>query len=1016
MRRLCTQKSSAAPTNTNTTNVARAWLLAAATLRFCRAHGLSPNISLRLLALAPPPPNLPPSLAYQLDALADAPELAPFWSQAETVGWLAQHADEARQSATTRRLNAGRKADHAALITATQVYTPAWIARILAENTLGRLWLAIHPDSRLAAHFPALVPLPDAPPHTPKLAREIRVLDPSCGAMHLGCAAFDVLAAMYHEELERAGESGWPRMPSVRSEGEIAASILTHNLVGIDLSDEALRLATLSLTLKAHTLPHTTSDTLDILPTPALASAAGLPLGSLTPATMLPPDTPPLLASLLAERFDVVLTNPPYLDIRAYPPDLRAALRANYPAASRNLYAAFLLRGAEWLTEGGRLGIITPQTFMFLASFRGTRATLRERTAVETLTLLGYGAFAGAVVDCAACVLRREASAERRMHQRGVYVKVDAPPTAEAKQLVWERAVAALRAGISPPEISLTQPTPFDALPGSPWVFWHTEERSKSTDTAAPTPARTTGTLDTLAQVVVGLQTGDNARFLRYWWEVGRERVAWDCPDGAAAQASGVRWFPHAKGGDFRRWWGNREHVVNWAADGAEVRSLGRESGRIASRAQNVATYFRAGITWTHTSRKGLSVRILPPGTICNVEAVAAFPRPTLDTSPEDTSYLLLALLNTPAAERRIARLNPTVHFGTREVAALPLPTMPESDRAALITLAKRAVTLAREEAAEDESDPDFRAPPPWPPQPPTRALELHRIEAELAARVSALYGGESAEADFVAGGPLGAVSTASAHHRLSHDRTELARRWLSYAVGLAFGRYSHKAVAPDLLLPDALAPLDMAHPDNLPQRVTRILTTLLGDDAAIEVTTAATTGQPLAAWLGSPFFRWHLARYRRRPLYWLLESPRRAYAAYLYYPQASAATLPLLRGERYLGRTLASAHGRAAADLRAFATSLDEVIAQRDERGEVVGWAPEPDDGVLLNAAPLAALLPTWRAARPGELERCWEALSTGALDWSRTARRYWPNRVAAACRRNTSYALAHALPPLPL
>src|SRR5690606_5799227 len=127
---------------------------------------------------------------------------------------------------------------------ATQLFTPRWIVEFLVQNTLGRTWIQMHPDSRLKERMHYLVPLAGDIPRQPlKPVAEITVLDPACGTMHFGLVAFDLLAEMYREELEHAGEPGWPAEPSVASEAEIPAAIVANNLFGIDIDLRAVQLA-----------------------------------------------------------------------------------------------------------------------------------------------------------------------------------------------------------------------------------------------------------------------------------------------------------------------------------------------------------------------------------------------------------------------------------------------------------------------------------------------------------------------------------------------------------------------------------------------------------------------------------------------------------------------------------------------------------------------------------------------------------------------------------------------------
>ncbi|HXG24560.1 MAG TPA: N-6 DNA methylase, partial [Chthonomonadales bacterium] len=454
----------------------------------------------------PPPPGTVEALSRNLQ---ETQVLKMARGNPQILGWLYQYF-HASELIPYRGVRAPKvPADKVPI--KTQRFTPGWIVEVLLQNTLGRLWLQMHPDSHLRQSLAYLVPLPESAPAAVRPVREIRLLDPACGTMHFGLAAFDLFNALYREELERAGEPGWPAHPSVTNEEEIPASILAHNLFGIDIDPFAIELSTRALRLKAW----------------SIAPDESFPPANLACADVLQRD--PLLSNeYISHSYDIIVTNPPYLDRRDYEPEMKRTLEIRCPAGKRNLYAVFLLCCLELLAPGGRLGIITPQTFMFLPSFAELRQSLCSRAAVEMLVHTGLGTFVDAVVDCAFYVLRREEDAERRKEIAGVYFRLLAPRSAEGKQEGFTRAVTALQRGEQPAEVWHTRQSDFDALPGAPWVYWMTPGIRRL---FADLP-----TLSSLAPPRQGLATTDNRRFVRYWWEVGKDRIAFGCRDSTDAK------------------------------------------------------------------------------------------------------------------------------------------------------------------------------------------------------------------------------------------------------------------------------------------------------------------------------------------------------------------------------------------------------------------------------------------------------------------------------------------------
>lgn len=196
-------------------------------------------------------PRLPALNAFL--ALLNAPELTPAWQAEETIGWIYQFFNERENEFVFDRLfKQKQKIRRQDIPAATQRYTPRWIVRFLVENSLGRLWVQMHPDSRLADQLRYLVPVGNGIPNEKlRPVKDISLLDPACGTMHFGLVAFDIFVEMYREEIENFGRPGWPETPSVKDQSEIPAAIIEHNLFGIDIDLRAVQLSALTLYLKA---------------------------------------------------------------------------------------------------------------------------------------------------------------------------------------------------------------------------------------------------------------------------------------------------------------------------------------------------------------------------------------------------------------------------------------------------------------------------------------------------------------------------------------------------------------------------------------------------------------------------------------------------------------------------------------------------------------------------------------------------------------------------------------------
>lgn len=510
-----------------------------------------------------------PRALHELLALLNQPELAPAWQADDTVGWLYQFFNEQEKAEVFERLyRQKQKIRRQDIAAATQLFTPHWIVRFLVQNTLGRTWVEMHPDTRLAASplLEYLVPLDEAGDrssvtgnrseatdygspitgHRPRLVRDVTLLDPACGAMHFGLVAFDMLAAMYAEELERAGEDGWPETPSVAGRDEIAAAILRHNIFGIDIDLRAVQLSALTLYLKAKALNSKARITDSNLACADVLLLNGARLGTFlremrftrpiyerliralwqrlqdvnqvgsllrleqemgalieveqarygeTPLFAFLPESEfeqaaaeqefwqmieaqivqgldefarqqaaagvdqrfftgeavkgLRLLDLMLRRYDVVVTNPPYSGKRNLNDTLAGYLDREYPDSKGDLYTAFIERCGEFLEPGGRLGMITQQSFMFLSSYERLRTRLRAQFAVETMAHTGPRAFAeisGEKVNTTVFVVRAEPDSQRRDDNVGTYFRLVHAPEGDGKRMAFEQALAALRA------------------------------------------------------------------------------------------------------------------------------------------------------------------------------------------------------------------------------------------------------------------------------------------------------------------------------------------------------------------------------------------------------------------------------------------------------------------------------------------------------------------------------------------------------------------------------------------
>lgn len=615
------------------------------------------------LELLPPLPE--ESAAYMPQVrqlLAEIPQ-QDWTSYPELAGWLYQYFLEGRKDELFSGFKRGRKARAADIPAVTQLFTPRWIARYMAENTVGRLWLELHPESPLQEKWryydreagrgdPAGVNDGDI---TPALA-DWRVLDPACGCGHLLTAVFDVLLEMYRE----AGVPG----------GDAVRYILQHNLHGLDLDPVALRICAFTLLLHAAAIDSS-------------VAAEGLPAGIAVCTEAADDEFGSLRRPasgggsrgerLLAQRYDAVITNPPYLGRRHMSGALAGFLDREYPRTRNDLFAAFLERGLELVRPGGYHAAINQQAWMFLTGYEELRTRLLEQTTLVSLLHLGPRCFddiGGEVVQSVCFILRGSPPGEEA---EGVYWRLDQEAVPAAKEACYLKRDSS--------RMSRVRQAEFIALPGKRLAYELPAPWRRLFHEAPP--------LSRFYAVKKGMDTGCNEQYVRFWHEVPPGTAAINA---FAVRPEAARWFPYAKGGGPRRWYGNHYYVVLWQNDGEAIR------GNPRSNLRNTAYYRRPGITWSTVSTGTPGFRLLEPGFLFDNGGSCLFP---LD-GQRTNHYALLAYLNSAVAAELLRQMNPTLNVQPGDVARLPVDEALLDDPG-LAALGGACVKLAREEWEESE-------------------------------------------------------------------------------------------------------------------------------------------------------------------------------------------------------------------------------------------------------------------------------------------------------------------------
>lgn len=608
----------------------------------------------------------------------------------EIMGWLYQFyiTDRKAEAEKNKSRRGGLSSDEQAA--ATQLFTPHWIVRYMVENSLGRIWMTLHPESELIKEMPYYIaPVEgqvDVMPEDIKSVEDIRFLDPCMGSGHILVYAFDLFAKMYEEE-------GYETK-------QIPSLILQNNLYGIDIDPRCYQLASFALTMKAReyyrrylrkpVLPNVIA--LEPIDRQTIESTGNWSkdslvwqmeyldtIGSLLKIT--PEETKEIRvgegifsqqqklmkeqAEYLSRSYHCVITNPPYLG-KGIGEGLKAYISEEYPDSKADTMATFMERCIDFTVNNGKWGMINMQSWMFLSSFEKLRKKIIDSQQIDSFLHLGPHTFdelPGEVVQNAAFVITNVEPT-----YAGVYVRLILGKSTLEKETIFLTTKK---------RYIVHNQHQFNKIPGCTLAYW---VKSGVLKCFSANKISTYGISD--GQNI----TGDNSKYLRIIWECNAEQVG-----------QGRKWVPTAKGGSFRRWYGNITDVMDWSD---EARSFYKSHPSARIQAPNL--WFREGITWNLVSSTGSGFRYLPSTALFNKAA------PTILLNEDNLSFLpfILGFLNTSIVKYILNIMNPTINTNIAEVFNLPLI---QKDNEDISIIVNSNIHLSREEWDAHETSWDFQ-------------------------------------------------------------------------------------------------------------------------------------------------------------------------------------------------------------------------------------------------------------------------------------------------------------------
>lgn len=877
--------------------------------------------------------------------LAQIPE-ADWLDGVQIIGWLYQYYNSEPKDAVFENLKKNIKISKTDIPAATQLFTPDWIVRYMVENSLGRFWLEGHPHDEIRNNWRYYLDEAAQSPETAAALAEIRkqyadispeeiaCIDPCSGSGHVLVYMFEVLLQIYQS-------CGYAVRDAVRN-------IVEKNLYGLDLDERAAQLSYFAVMMVAcrydkrfltrniqpHIYPIRESNNVDphlveffANGNEELESAINTILAEMTDAKeygslikISVKDFAPLYArfaeienggelnrdsaleillpivrcaDLLSRQYDAVVTNPPYMGGSGMDKTLSDFVKKNYPDSKADLFACFIERCGTLANGRGFFGMITQQAWMFLSSYENLRKklSLQETVNMAHLGARAFDEIGGEVVQTTAFVKRQT----KISGYKGTYVRLIGMNGEQEKSESF----------LSGQNRYIADSDNFAKIPGSPVAYWANAVIKNFSQMPQ---------LKNFVDARIGMVTGDNDRFFRKWYETIFSDIEFYAePDKDPKKR---KWYPLQKGGEFRRWYGDTEYVVNWANDGYELKT-NLLNGRVKSHNYNGKQQFKRGITWSSISSYAFACRYTPAGFTFDAAG------PLCEVLNSDKLFNVLGLLNSKVVKYILDIINPTINFHPGYLEVLPFSNINDIKIDNIVT---KNIAISREDWDAFETSWDFKRHPlirkvdsieaaflAWEKECAERFRQLKANEEELNRIFIEIYG-------------LQDELTPDVEDKdVTVRRADLERdikSFISYAVGCMFGRYSldadglafaggewdeskYKTFPADK---DAIIPVcDREYfEDDIVTRFADFVKAVYGAENLeknLKFISRALGGKEenprkvIREYFIKDFFADHCKIYQKRPIYWLFDSGKKnAFKALIYIHRYKPDTIARLR------------------------------------------------------------------------------------------------------------------------
>ena len=890
--------------------------------------------------------------------------------QVQIIGRLYQYYNSEKKDDVFAALKKNVKITKENIPAATQLFTPDWIVRYMVENSLGRLWVEGHPNDELKSQWKYYLEEaeqePDVQAQLASIREEYKALkpedilciDPCSGSGHILVYMFDVLVQIYEAY-------GVDTRTAV-------ASIVENNIYGLDIDDRAAQLAYFSVMMKAcqydkrflrrKVQPHVYAivESNHVDPNAVdyfcngdtkLKEAMDTIISELHDAkeygsilTVTPQDWSALydrfaeivedinisreaalrellplvqVAEALSQKYDTVVTNPPYRALADCSNKLNDYVKKDYPDSKSDLFAVFIESCSKMTKKVGYQAMITQHAWMFLSGFIKLRAKLQS-TDIINMAHLGPRAFeeiSGEVVQTTSFVMRKS----NIIKYLGTYVRLVKANSQDAKEEMFLSGINRFH----------TSKITFTRIPEEPIVYWLPEKALLPYNNAAVL-------LGDVAAPCAGLATGDNNTFQRYWYEVVFKNIGFGVQDVSETEHRTEKWYPCNSSGDFRKWYTDNLMVVNWQHNGKEIKNFRNAAGKLAARPQNTVRYFKEGLTWNKLSTSRFAVKYKAPGFVFDDTSRSAFPH-DLDLLP----YYIGSLCSCVTFSY-LQALDPTMSFTNGDLVRIPM-VVDERKKDTVTKLVKECIEYSKTDWDSFEISWDFKEHPllrnkpftakemeedlnhnihdmnqmseayrRWENECYLRFTELKKNEEELNRIFIDIYGLQDELTPEVEDKDVTVRKV---------DLGRDIRSFISYAVGCMFGRYSldedglayaggewdnskYKTFKADK---DNIIPIsdDEYFEDDIVGRFVEFVKVVYGEDTLEEnlkfiADAIGGKGQPkevIRNYFMNGFYADHCRTYQKRPIYWMFDSGKKnGFKALIYMHRYQPDTIARIR------------------------------------------------------------------------------------------------------------------------